>query len=242
MNFKNKVILITGTNRGIGKSLVEAALDKGARKVYATSRALSKSINFNDDRVVSLEVDITDTKSIKKIAAIATDTQILINNAGILSQGSILEGDLEKIHLDMDVNCFSTINMMRAFVPIIEKNMSPAIINIVSIAAYSNFPFIAGYSASKAALYSATQAARIELKSKGVSVYAVNPGAIDTDMNKGYEGEMTGPDEVAMSILDEVEVGGPDVIPDKVGKGMHEVWKKNPQELEAIACKMYNGE
>ena len=242
MKLKNKVVLITGTNRGIGKSLVKAVLDKGAKKVYATSRSLSKNIDFKDKRIVLLELDITDIKKIEDVARYATDTQVLINNAGILSQGNILEGDLEKIHLDMDVNYFSTINMMRAFAPVIEKNTSPAIINIVSIAAYTNFPFIAGYSASKAALYSATQAARIELKNKGISVYAIHPGAIDTDMNKGYEGEMTSPDEVAISILNEVETDKPDIIPDKVGRGMYEIWKKNPPDLEEIASKMYNGE
>lgn len=241
MELNNKVVFITGTNRGIGKSLVKSALDKGAKKVYATSRSLSKSFDFKDERVISLELDITDIKRIEEVTDIASDTQVLINNAGVLSQGNILEGGLEKIHLDMDVNYFSTINMMRAFVPILERNQPSAIVNIVSIAAYVNFPFIAGYSASKAALYSATQAARIELEKKGIEVFAVNPGAIDTDMNKGSDMEMTSPEDVAISILEELEKGEPDIIPDKIGKGMYEIWEKNPLDLEAVASKMYNG-
>lgn len=241
MNIENKVVFVTGSNRGIGKSLVEIALFKGAKKVYATSRSLSSQSNFNDERVVYLELDITDENQIRKAAENARDAQILINNAGVLNHGNIMEGDLEKIRLDMEVNYFSTINIMRIFAPLLEKNISPAIINIVSIAAYTNFPFIAGYSASKAALYSATQAARIELKKKGIQVFAINPGAIDTDMNKGYQGEMTSPEEVALAILNEIELGIPDIIPDKVGKAMYEIWKKNSEDLEAVASKIYNG-
>jgi len=241
MELKNKVVFITGTNRGIGKSLVKTALDKGAKKIYATSRSLLKSFDFKDKRVISLELDITNIKRVEEIVDIVSDTQVLINNAGVLSQGNILEGDLEKIHFDMDVNYFSTINMMRAFVPILGRNQSSAIVNIISIAAYANFPFIAGYSASKAALYSATQAARIELEKKGIKVFAVNPGAIDTDMNKGSDMEMTSPEDVAISILEELEKDRPDIIPDKIGKGMYEIWKKNPFDLETVASKMYNG-
>ncbi|EQC48911.1 putative short chain dehydrogenase [Bacteriovorax sp. BSW11_IV] len=74
-------------------------------------------------------------------------------------------------------------------------------VNIVSIAAYSNFPFIAGYSASKAALYSATQAALIELSKKGIAVFSVNPGAIDTDMNKGSDMEMTSIEKAELSAI-----------------------------------------
>lgn len=240
MNFKGKIIFITGTNRGIGKSLVKAALAMGAKKVYATARNLSTLADFNDDRVVKLKLDITNAEQIQKVVGQAIDTQILINNAGVISPGNILDGDMEKIKYDMHVNYFSTINMMRAFVPVLEKNNEPRIINIASIAIYVNFPFIAGYSASKAALYSATQAARIELAKKGIVVHAVNPGAIDTDMNKGSTMDMTSPDDVALSILQEVEAEKLDIIPDKIGRSMYSIWKEDPANLEAVASKLYH--
>ena len=241
MKLENKVIFITGTNRGIGKSLVKSALACDAKKIYATSRPHSKVVDFKDDRVVPLELDITDSAQIERAVQRASDIEILFNNAGVLSQGNILEGSLQDIQTDMQVNYFATLNMMRAFIPILEKNDSTAIINIISIAAYTNFPFIAGYSASKAALFSATQAARIELQKKNIAVFAINPGAIDTDMNKGYEGEMTSPDEVAQNILLELETDSPDIIPDKIGKGMYDIWRKNPAALEAAAANMYHG-
>lgn len=240
MYFEGKIVFITGTNRGIGKSLVRAALDMGAKKVYATARNLSALSDFSDERVVKIELDITNKDQIFKATAQAQDTQILINNAGVVSPGNILDGDMEKIKYDMDVNYFSTINMMRAFVPVLEKNNEPRIINIVSIAIYANFPFIAGYSASKAALYSATQAARIELSKKGITVHAVNPGAIDTDMNKGSTMDMTSPGDVAVSILKEVEAEKLDIIPDKIGRSMYSIWKEDPANLEAIASQMYH--
>lgn len=243
MQFAGKVVFITGTNRGIGKALVQAALKLKAKKVYATVRNLSSAPVFNDDRVVLLELDITQNSQITSAAQRAPDTQILINNAGTVNPGRILEMDLEKITPDMNVNYFSTINMMRAFVPVLEKNESAHIVNIVSIAAYTNFPFIAGYSASKAALYSATQAARIELLKRNITVHAVNPGAIDTDMNKGSGMEnMTSPDDVAESILREVEADKLDIIPDKIGRGMYEVWKSDPAKPEELAAQMFHGE
>ncbi|WP_109829437.1 SDR family oxidoreductase [Reichenbachiella versicolor] len=239
---EDKVILITGANRGIGKSLVKASLEKGARKIYATSRDLSKMPNFGDERVVALELDITDNAQIIKVAEKTKDVEVLINNAGILSQGNVLEGEISALENDMKVNYYGTINMMRAFAPILEKNTPAKIINIVSIVAYSPLPSIAGYSASKTALYSATLSVRIELAKKGVTVHAINPGAIDTDMNKGSEWDMPAPDGVATIILDKVEAGELDIVPDEMGLGMFNAWKESPSKLAEMYSNMYHGE
>jgi len=239
---KDKVILITGANRGIGKSLVKAALEKGASKIYATSRDLSKMPNFGDDRVVSLKLDITNNNQISQIIEQTSDTQILINNAGTLNAGTILEGGINGIEADMGVNYYGTINMMRAFASILEKNAPTRLVNIVSIAAYSPLSSIAGYAASKAALFSATHAVRIELAKKGITVHTVNPGAIDTDMNKGSDWDMPAPDGVAKTILDEIEAGKLDIIPDEMGQGMFNAWKESPSKLAEIFHNMYHGE
>ena len=239
---KDKVILVTGANRGIGKSLVKALLEKGVRKIYATSRDLSKMPNFEDKRVVSLELDISDNTQILKVVSLTTDVEVLINNAGILSPGNILEGEISAIENDMKINYYGTINMMRAFSPILEKNTPARIVNIVSIAAYSPLPFIAAYAASKAALFSATQSVRIELAKKGISVHSVNPGAIDTDMNKGSEMEAMGnPDITAKTILHEVEAETLDIVPDEMGLGMFNAWKEEPSKLAEIFHNMYHG-
>jgi NAD(P)-dependent dehydrogenase (short-subunit alcohol dehydrogenase family) len=239
---ESKVILITGANKGIGRSLVKAALEKGAGKIYATSRDVSKMPDFGDDRVVALELDITSNQQIAKLIEKTHDVQILINNAGSLNQGTILKGDIRGIEFDMKTNYFGTLNMMRAFALTLEKNAPSKIVNIVSIAAYSPLPSIAGYAASKAALFSATLSARIELAKKGIIVQMVNPGAIDTDMNKGSDWEMPGPEAIARTILDRVEAGELDIVPDEIGLGMYNAWKDEPSKLAAIFHKIYHGE
>lgn len=238
---KDKVILITGANRGIGKSLVKSSLEKGARKIYATSRDLSKMPNFGDERVVILELDITDKVQILKVSERTKDVEVLINNAGILSQGNVLEGEISAVENDMKVNYYGTINMMRAFAPILEKNAPSKIVNIISIVAYSPLPSIAGYSASKTALYSATLSVRIELVKRGITVHAINPGAIDTDMNKGSDWDMPAPDGIATIILDKVEAGELDIVPDEMGLGMFNAWKEAPSKLAEMYSNMYHG-
>lgn len=239
---KDKVILITGANRGIGKSLVEAALEKGARKIYATSRDLKKLPDFGDERVVALELDITDKSQISLIIEKTQDVQILINNAGTFNQGTILEGEISGMEYDMKTNYYGTINMMRAFAPILENNAPSKIVNIISIVAYSPLPSIAGYAASKAALFSATLSARTELAKKGISVYMVNPGAIDTDMNKGSDWEMPAPKGIAKIILDNVELDELEIVPDELGLGMYNAWKEEPSKLAEIFHNIYHGE
>ncbi|QDK37546.1 SDR family oxidoreductase [Bdellovibrio sp. NC01] len=242
MQFQDKIVLITGANRGIGKALVKACLAKEVKKVYATSRNIGNLPSFDDPRVVSIQLDVADKDQIKAAAQKCQDTQILINNAGTLNPGSVFLGEVDGFRKDMEVNFFSVIEMMRAFAPVLSDNEEPRIVNIASIASYVNFPFIAGYSASKAALYSISQAARIELSAKNIPVHIVNPGAIDTDMNKGSTMQMTPPDEVAKNIIEMVEREIEDIVPDRIGKDMFATWQKSPRDLEELAGKIYFGE
>lgn len=239
---KNKIVLVTGANRGIGKSLVKASLDKGVKKVYATCRDLSNMPDFMDDRVVAIELDITSDQQLEQIVQQTLDTHILFNNAGVLNAGTILNGNIDDIKRDMEVNYYGTLKMMRAFASVLENNAPSRLINITSIVAYSPLPSIAGYSASKSALLSATYSARIELAKKGVTVHAVNPGAIDTDMNKGSDWDMPSPDSVAKVILEKVENEELDIIPEAIGQGMYSAWKEDPKKLAEIFHKLYHGD
>lgn len=237
---KDKVLLITGANRGIGKELVKAALEKGAGKIYAASRAINKMPDFGSSRVVPVQLDITNHQNITKLVEKTKDVQILINNAGSLHQGTIFRGEISAMEHDMKTNYLGTVNMMRAFALPLENNAPAKIVNIVSIVAYSPLPTIAGYAASKAALFSATLAARIELAKKGITVHMVNPGAIDTDMNKGSDWVMPAPDRIAKIILDRLEEGELDIIPDELGIGMFNAWREEPSKLAAIFSKIYH--
>ena len=239
---EDKVILITGANRGIGKSLVKAALEKGAGKIYATSRNVNNMPDFHDERVVVLQLDITNDTHISSLVEQTKDVQMLINNAGCFHPGTILEGEISGMETDMQTNYYGTVNMMRAFAPILQNNAPSNIVNIISIAAYSPLPSIAGYAASKAALFSATLSVRIELAEKGITVQMVNPGAIDTDMNKGSDWDMPAPDGIATIILNKVEAGELEIIPDEMGLGMFHAWKEDPLKLAGMFHAMYHGE
>lgn len=239
---KDKVVLITGANRGIGKALVAAVLEKGVGKVYATCRDSGKMPVFNDPRVVVLELDITDEQQIEKVVQRALDAQVLINNAGVVNAGTILDAPMADIEEDMKVNYYGTLHMMKAFKSVLEQNSPSALVNITSITAYSPLPLIAGYSASKAALHSATHSARIELAKKGVTVFTVNPGAIDTDMNKGSDWDMPSPEVVAKVILDKMEDGVLDIVPDDMGLGMYNAWREDPKRLAEMFHGIYHEE
>ena len=230
---KDRIIFITGANRGIGKALVKAALDGGAKKVYASARDISKIDDFGDKRVVKIALDINNRAQLETAAKQAGDTQVLINNAGIASFGSALSASFEDVERDMKTNYFGTLAVMRAFLPALEKNKPAAIANVCSIASFVNFPFIGGYCASKAALYSITQGARIELAAKGIAVHAICPGPIDTDMARDIEMEKTSPEDTAAAIIKGLEAGEADIFPDKGGREIFAVWSKNYRDLEA---------
>ncbi|MBA4750501.1 MAG: SDR family oxidoreductase [Alphaproteobacteria bacterium] len=187
MNIENKIVFITGANRGIGKALVQVCLQNKAQKVYAAARNIEALKDFNDSRVVPVRLDITNQADIQNAVNIARDVQILINNFGVFASHSLLDSPMENIHADMDVNYFGTVAMTRVFAPIIESNGGGAIASICSIVSLASMAFAGGYCASKAALFSAMQAFRIELRKKNIAVYRICPGPIDTDMAKGID-------------------------------------------------------
>jgi len=238
MNFENKIIFVSGANRGIGKALVSALLKRNVSKIYAGAR---NTLKHGDGRVVHVGLDITSSDQVHDAAMVAADTDILINNAGVAAYASALEGSLELAKRDMDTNCFGTLDMMRNFVPVLETKGAPAIVNIVSIAAFVNFPFLGGYSASKAALFSLTQGARLELSIKGISVHSVNPGPIDTDMAKNIEMDKMSPSATADAILNGLEKDKLDFSPDPTGAAMFETWRNDYCALESMVADMIVG-
>ncbi len=239
MNLQNKTVLVSGANRGIGLAIVKALLDKGVKKVYAGARNTADLPDLGDDRVVPVTLDITNTHQIENAADVASDVDVLINNAGVAAFSSILSGPLDNVERDMRTNYFGTLDMVRAFVPVLEGKQDAAIVNVASIAAFTNFPMIGGYSASKAALFSLSQGIRIELAERGIAVHTVNPGPIDTDLAKEFPTDKADTDETAVDILDRLEDGEADVFPDQQGREMFGVWKQDYRDLEQMVFEMY---
>ena len=233
---QNKTILVTGANRGIGRALVEEALRRGAKRVYAAARntaALKELVEASDGKVVAVPLDVTNEAQIQAAAKIAADTQILVNNAGIaIYTGIISAADSTSARAQMEVNYFGLMNMTRAFAPILAKNGGGIVVNISSIGGLVGIPAMGTYGASKAAIHSLTQSVRGELSAQGTHVIGVYPGPIDTDMTAGLPFDKETPQQVAREILKGIESGAEEVYPDKMALDFVAKLKTDAKELE----------
>jgi len=227
MNIANKTALVTGANRGIGRALVDALLERGAARVYATARNPRTLRELEDERVTPLTLDITSDEQITSAVEQVERLDLLINNAGIAIPDDIVSGDLGVVQRHLDVNFLGPLKVTRAFLPHLE-NSGGAVINVLSIAAIASTPFIASYSSSKAAAFSMTQALRALLAHKGVAVHAVLPGPVDTDMNRDFDFPKASAVDVARATLEAFEAGEEDIFPDPMSRGLYEVWHSSP--------------
>ena len=235
LKIKDAVAVVTGANRGIGLAFVRELLARGARKIYAAGRdpaGLDAIVALDPGRVAALRLDLLDQKQIREAAVTTGPIDLLINNAGVAALGSILNGSPELVERDMQTNYFGTLNVIRAFVPQIEKSGGGAIVNVLSVVSLANIPALGGYSASKAASWSMTQAVRAELAKKNIRVHAVFPGPVDTDMAKDIQLPKTSPRDVARAVLDGVESGHDDIAPDSMSRDVHGAWLKDPKGVE----------
>jgi NAD(P)-dependent dehydrogenase (short-subunit alcohol dehydrogenase family) len=234
VDITGSVALVTGANRGLGARIVAGLLERGAARVYATARVLGSLDGVMGERVVPLALDIDDDASVAAAALAAPDVNLLINNAGVLSFGGVLDLDLAAAERDLRTNYLGTLRATRGFVPVIERNGGGAIANVITIIALAPMGGMAGYCASKAAEHSMTQALRAELRPRGIEVHGAYPGGIDTDMLAGVEAAKAAPEVVAARILDGIAKGEPVIFPDDVSAGAGEVYLRNPRELEAM--------
>jgi NAD(P)-dependent dehydrogenase (short-subunit alcohol dehydrogenase family) len=214
----NKVVLITGANRGIGLALVEEALRRGAKRVYAATRV---PFSHPDQRVMPLILDITNTAQIQEAVEKVESLDILINNAGISLYDDL--SDRTKIERQLAVNLFGPYDMIQAFLPLLLRSHG-AIVNNLSLAALAPLPPIASYSISKAAAFSLTQSLRAYLAARGVRVHAVLTGPVDTDMNRGFDIPKASTASAAQGIFDGVENMEEDIFPDPMSKSLADSW------------------
>jgi NAD(P)-dependent dehydrogenase (short-subunit alcohol dehydrogenase family) len=232
MDIEKKTVLITGANRGIGAALVRAFLRHGAGRIYAAARNPAALPDFADARVTPLELDITKASQVAAAARQAGDIDILVNNAGVLSPNGILTASPADLAADMEVNYYGTIRMIQAFAPVLEKRGGGAIANVISVVGWAPLPQAAGYSASKAALFSVTQAARAALRPKKIAVIGVFPGPIDTDLAAGLKLDKASPAGTAEDIVAGIRADREDIYPDPSSKNLAGLWSANPKEVE----------
>ncbi|WP_217615688.1 SDR family oxidoreductase [Cellulomonas sp. GbtcB1] len=201
--------LITGANRGLGRHFAAELLARGAT-VYAAAREPA-AIDLPGVRRVAL--DITDPDAVAAAAALATDVDLLVNNAGI-STGSTLLGDLAGVRAEMDVNFWGTLSMVRAFAPVLAANGGGRVVNVASALSWFAFPGSGAYAVSKAANWNMSNALRLELAAQGTQVTSVHLGLADTDMAAGIDGPKEDPAAVVRRTLDAVEAGDLEVVVD----------------------------
>src|SRR6266498_4134968 len=181
MTIEGKAVLVTGANRGIGRALVEEALSRGAKRVYAGTR---HPFAHPDERVTPLMLDVTNTAQIEAAVETVESLDILINNAGVALYDDLSDRSVLEQHLA--VNLFGTYGVIQAFLPMLIRS-GGAIVNNVSMMALAPFPITPAYAVSKAAAFNLTQSLRALLASRGVKVHAVLTGPTDTDMTRGFD-------------------------------------------------------
>ena len=223
----NKRVLVTGANRGLGRALVEEALERGAKRVYAASR---QPMVVPDERVTPLRLDVTDPAQIREAVDEVESLDVLINNAGVSVPDDLSDRSAFEQHLA--VNLYGTLDVTRAFLPALKRSRG-AVVNVVSLGAVAAVPVLPAYSVSKAASLSLTQSLRALLVGQAVSVYAVLPGPIDTDMVRTLDIPKTPAKDVARATLDGMEQGEEEIFPDPMSRALADGWRAGvAKELE----------
>jgi NAD(P)-dependent dehydrogenase (short-subunit alcohol dehydrogenase family) len=213
VQINGSVAFVTGANRGLGRHFAEQLVARGAAKVYAAARR-PETITLQN--VVPVRIDITDVESVAAAADVASDTTLLINNAGIASFNSLLDAPMEDVRAQMESHFFGTLSVTRAFAPHLIANAPAAVLNVLSVLSWVHPPSAGTYSAAKAALWAQTDTVRDELAPRGVAVTALHVGYMDTDMVAAVEGPKSDPAKVAAAALDGVEAGLVEVLGDEL--------------------------
>lgn len=191
--FADKVVIITGASRGIGRELALALARRGARLVLAARRAdqldaaaqACRDANPNVD-VLTVPTDVTDEAQLTRLVQTTLERfgriDILLSNAGIIQGGAIAEVDFSSIRQQIEVNLMASIRLVQLALPSMLAQGNSHIVLMASAGGRHSSPYLTGYCASKHGLVGFGEGLRRELMGKGVRVLIVNPGYTATDM------------------------------------------------------------
>lgn len=189
MDFKDKIVVITGGSKGLGKGFAKALAGKKAKVVIASNDQEALNRTADELGVDSFQCDVTIYDDVKALADFVVErygqVDVWVNNAGIqIAPSNVEDVDVEKLHKLFEVNCFGYFYGCKAALPNLKKQNSGAIININSTAGLSGKPELSAYVASKFAVKGLTLSLREELKDTSISVYGIHPGGIQTEIYK----------------------------------------------------------
>jgi NAD(P)-dependent dehydrogenase (short-subunit alcohol dehydrogenase family) len=227
---KGSVVVITGATGAIAQALIAELAARGAAKIYAAARDISALAASG--HLVPIEMDVTSDDDVAKAAAIATDVTLLINNAGVNhNTGFMVAPDLAIAREEIEANYLGPLRVTRAFAPALIAN-GGAVLNMLTILARVNLPFMGSYCASKAAGLSLTQGLRGELGPKGVRVVAAMPGAVDTRMTAMLTIPKMATVAAATEILDGFEAGEEEIYVGDMARGIAQGLAHDPKAVE----------
>lgn len=236
MQMRDSIALVTGANRGIGRGFVEALLERGARRVYATARdpatltaLLAGSWAAHATRIVPLELDVCDADEVAAAAKRASDCTLLVNNGGVAAMsGFLAPPSLDGARHEMEVNFWGQLATIRAFAPALARNGGGAIVQILSVGAITCFPAVGSYCASKFAAHAMTKGVRAELAAAGTHVMAVFSGAIESDMSRNTPGPKISALTHAHQCLAACESGVEEFDPDFKAQQIRAAFTRDP--------------
>ena len=227
---KGSVVFITGAGGAIAQALISALTARGAAKIYAAARDISGLAA--SPHLVPIKMDVTSDEDVAKAAAITTDVTLLINNAGVNHNTSFMTApNMVIAKEEIEANYLAPLRVTRAFAPTLTANHG-AVLNLLTILARVNLPFMGSYCASKAAALSLTQGLRGELAPQGVRVAAALPGAVDTRMTAMLTIPKMAPVDAAAEILDGFEAGEEEIYVGEMAKGIAQGLAHDPKAVE----------
>lgn len=192
-DFKDKVILITGGSRGIGKTIAESFSDEGATVIVTYRNSIDEAY-FDSKGIEHFNCDVSDIRSVQEMVdSILKEYEkidILINNAGITKDGLLMRMSEEDWDAVLDTNLKGVFNMTKAVTRSMMSKRYGRVINITSVVGITGNAGQANYVASKAGVIGFTKSIAKELASRNITVNAVAPGFIETEMTDKLSDEV----------------------------------------------------
>lgn len=210
-SLENAVVLVTGANGGLGTEFVRQALALGAAKVYASARTPRE---WDDHRVVPLPLDVTDPASVAAAAEAAPDVSVVINNAGAANGASVV-GDQTSSRALFETNYWGALAVADAFTPALRVHRG-SLLNVLSVLSWVGYGDT--YSATKAALWSATNTLRVKLAEDGVHVASLHLGYTDTPMTANVTEPKNDPADVVRTAYEGLEKGSFEILADEISR------------------------
>jgi NAD(P)-dependent dehydrogenase (short-subunit alcohol dehydrogenase family) len=223
-----RTVFITGGNRGLGRAIGLTLLEHGAAKVYAGAR---DPASVTDTGLTAVRLDVTDEETVRGAARLASDVDMVVNNSAVLIRGNTLERPVAELRDMLDVNVLGALRVTQAFAPVLARNGGGALVDILSVASWFATPNGSGYAASKAALWSLTNAWRRELGEQGTHVLGVHVGPLDTEPQKDYRGEKLDPFDLARQIAAALERDEVELLADERTRAVKSILGGSPAGL-----------